>query len=75
MSLGLPLLLYTAIHGDLTNIGGANITSSIILLFFTLIMVVTLLAAQRFKATKIFGWFLIIMYVVYVTSAYAGLIG
>lgn len=75
MSLGLPLLIYTAIHGDLTDIGGANITSSVLLLFATLLMVVLMLAAQRFKATKIFGWFLIIVYAGYVTAAYSGLIG
>lgn len=75
MSLGLPVLIYTMMHGDLTDIGGANINSSIILLFATLIMVVLLLAAQKFKATRLFGLFLIFIYVLYVIAAYTGIIG
>jgi K+-dependent Na+/Ca+ exchanger-like protein len=72
MSLGLPLLIYTATRGTLTDIGGANITSSVLLLFFTLIAVISLLASQRFKATRPFGILLIFLYLVYVIAAYAG---
>ena len=75
MSLGLPLLIYTSIHGDLTNIGGANITSSVILLFFTLLMVISMLAAQKFKVTRLFGIGLILLYCGYVFAAYSGYIG
>ncbi|MFC1659803.1 sodium:calcium antiporter, partial [Pseudomonadota bacterium] len=75
MSLGLPLLIYTMINGDLTDIGGANITSSIFLLFATLIMVISLLAAQKFKVTRIFGFFLIFLYIGYVFAAYMGYMG
>ena len=72
MSLGLPVLIYTAMHGDLEGIGGANIISSIVLLFATLIAVVLLIALQRFKVTPIFGSVLIVLYVVYVWAAYSG---
>jgi K+-dependent Na+/Ca+ exchanger-like protein len=75
ISLGLPVLIFTSMQGDLENLGGANINSSIILLFFTLIMVISLLAAQKFKATRAFGAFLIFLYVLYVIAAYAGWIG
>jgi Ca2+/Na+ antiporter len=74
MSLGLPVLIYTAMHGDLEGIGGANIISSIILLFATLIAVVLLIALQRFKVTPIFGGVLIVLYLVYVWAAYSGLL-
>lgn len=72
ISLGLPLLLYTIANGTLTNVGGENITSSALLLFATLVMVLALLAAQKFKATRPFGLLLIGTYVLYVAAAYAG---
>ena len=72
MSLGLPVLIYTFTVGDLTNIGGSNITSSILLLFITLLAVLLLLASQRFKASRPFGFFLIFLYVIYVFAAYGG---
>jgi K+-dependent Na+/Ca+ exchanger-like protein len=75
MSLGLPVLFYTMVFGDLTDIGGANVTSSIILLFVTLLMVISMLAAQKFKVTRLFGIGLIALYGVYVFVAYAGYIG
>ena len=72
ISLGLPVLLYCSMKGDLVGLGGANVTSSVLLLFATLIMVVVLLAAQHFKAGKKFGVFLILIYAFYVVSAYLG---
>ena len=75
IGLGLPVFIYTLMYGDLTDIGGANINSSIFLLFATLIMVILLLAAQKFKATRLFGIFLILVYVAYVIAAYTGIIG
>jgi K+-dependent Na+/Ca+ exchanger-like protein len=71
ISLGLPVLIFTLFIGDLTDVGSANIGSSVFLLFVTLI-VIALLAAQKFKATKQFGYFLIFLYVVYVGLAYTG---
>jgi hypothetical protein len=75
MSLGLPLLIFTSMRGPVTDLGGANIMSSLLLLFFTLLMVVALLASQRFKATKAFGMFLVAVYGLYVAAAYLGWIG
>lgn len=76
MSLGLPVLIFILIKGEpLTNLGGANINSSIILLFTTLIAVILLLFVQKFKASRPFGLLLISLYVVYVIAAYMGWIG
>ena len=75
MSLGLPVFLYCLMHGDLEGLGGANISSSIILLLATLVMVVGLLAAQRFRVGRLFGVFLVLVYVSYVVAAYMGWIG
>ncbi len=76
MSLGLPVFLFTLTNenGLLENVGGVNISSSVILLFATLVMVISLLAAQKFKATKPFGVFLLILYFVYIWVAYNGMI-
>ena len=75
MSLGLPLLIFTAMRGPVSDLGGANVMSSLLLLFFTLLMVVVLLASQKFKATKVFGMFLVAVYALYVAAAYLGWIG
>ena len=72
ISLGLPIFIYTLFRGDLGNFGGENVTSSIFLLFATLIAVFVLLASQRFKAGRAVGILLIAAYVVYVVMAYTG---
>ena len=74
MSLGLPVLIYTFTTGDLESIGGSNITSSILLLFVTLLAVLLILASQKFKASRPFGFFLILLYVIYIFLAYGGVI-
>lgn len=74
VSLGLPLFIFTALNGDIHDIGDQNITSSIFLLFATLISVLVLLAIQKFKVGRWFGWILIGMYVLYVIAAYGGLL-
>lgn len=75
VSLGLPVLIYCLINGDLVGLGGATVTSSILLLFATLLMVVGLLAARRFRVSRAFGVFLVLVYVLYVAAAYLGWIG
>ena len=76
MSLGLPVLIYILIKGkDLENLGGSDITSSVVLLFSSLALVITLLAFLRFRATKSFGFFLIALYCFYVIGAYRGWLG
>lgn len=73
MSLGLPVLIYILVKGhDLENLGGANVSSSILLLFASLLTVILLLAMQRFRATRPFGIFLIVLYIIYVVAAYTG---
>lgn len=72
MSLGLPVFIYTALNGPITDVGGSNISSSILLLFATLVAVLFLLALQKFKIGRYFGIVLIALYVVYVFAAYAG---
>jgi len=72
MSLGLPVLIYTSLRGDIEDLGGANISSSLLLLFVTLIAMILLLALQKFKVTKFFGFFLIFIYILYVVAAYSG---
>ena len=72
LSLGLPVLLYCSMHGDLVGLGGATLSSSIILLLATLIMVIGLLAAQRFRIGRAFGVFLILLYCGYVTATVLG---
>lgn len=72
LSLGLPLLIYTGLKGELREIDSANITSSIFLLEATVIMVLGLLISQKFKAGRVFGGILITCYIAYVIAAYAG---
>lgn len=72
ISLGLPLFIYTLTRGELKDIDSQNITSSILLLFATMIMVLLLLVSQKFKIGKWFGLILIVTYVLYVISAFAG---
>ena len=74
ISLGLPIFIYTLFRGDLSDFGGENVTSSIFLLFATLIAVFVLLASQRFKVGRLVGILLIGAYVVYVIMAYTGLL-
>lgn len=72
ISLGLPVLIYTLMHGDISGIGSANITSSVVLLFASLLLVILAFVFSRFYATRLLGYSLIIIYVVYVWGAYAG---
>ncbi|MEM6994215.1 MAG: sodium:calcium antiporter [Myxococcota bacterium] len=72
ISLGLPVLLYCSLYGDLEGIGGGAITGSITLLFGTLVVVVGLLAVQRFRVGRAFGSTLILAYALYVLAAYLG---
>lgn len=74
ISMGLPIFIYTLVNGSLTDFGGENVTSSIFLLFATLIAVFVLLASQKFKAGRAVGVFLMLAYVAYVFMAYTGLL-
>ena len=72
ISLGLPVLVATLVHGSIEGVGGANITTSILLLFATLVAVIGLLALQRFRAGRLFGGLLLLLYAAYVVAAYRG---
>lgn len=74
VSLGLPVFIFAVAKGSLQNVGGENITSSIWLLFITLISVMAILISQKFKVGKIFGFILVGIYFVYVLAAYSGLL-
>jgi Ca2+/Na+ antiporter len=74
MSLGLPLLLFTIMSGESPQVGSENIISSVILLFATVVSVLVLLYSQKFKAGRKFGAILIFAYILYVISAYTGII-
>ncbi|MDQ6985283.1 MAG: calcium/sodium antiporter [Candidatus Dojkabacteria bacterium] len=75
MSLGLPLFIYTLINGDMEDIDAENVNSSVLLLFATVVMVLLLLASQKFRAGRLVGGILIATYVGYVIAAYAGWLG
>ncbi len=71
MSLGLPVLIFILVKGtSLNDLGGSQINSSVMLLFISLLLVVGLLAVLRFRATRLFGVFLMSLYVLYVAGAY-----
>ncbi|MBD3363299.1 calcium/sodium antiporter [Candidatus Dojkabacteria bacterium] len=72
ISLGLPLLFYTMVNGNLGGIDDHNIHSSMLLLFATLISVVLLLIVQRFNINRWSGGVLIFLYILYVFAAYTG---
>lgn len=72
MSLGLPVLIYTLWQGDIKGLGGANIFSSVILLFASLLIVLMAFLVARFRATRLLGVLLIGLYVLYVWAAYSG---
>ena len=75
VSLGLPVLIYCLMNGDLVGLGGATVTSSILLLFATLLMVFGLLVARRFRVSRAFGLALVLAYALYVLAAYLGWLG
>ena len=74
ISLGLPVLIFTALKGNLQNTGGADLSSSVSLLFGSLILVFLILIINKFKITRGIGIFLIVLYLIYVWAAYTGYI-
>lgn len=77
MSLGLPVLLFTMMQGDIIipEADATNINSSVTLLFASLFVVIGLMAILKFKVGKAFGIFLISLYVAYVWAAYTNKLG
>jgi K+-dependent Na+/Ca+ exchanger-like protein len=64
--LGLPWLGYTLIKGEPIVVGTQNLTSSIFLLFCTVIAIIAILTAQKFRIGKYSGYGLIGLYGLYV---------
>lgn len=74
MSLGLPVFIYTLMQSGPAPSDSETLTSSLFLLFATLVAVLSLLGVQKFKIGRRFGIILIGSYVAYVIAAYAGII-
>ncbi len=72
ISLGLPLFIYTATVGIITNATAGGIKTSLLVLIGSLIGVVGFLWFNKFVATKKLGYILISTYIIYVIAAYAG---
>ncbi|MGB0524390.1 MAG: calcium/sodium antiporter [Flammeovirgaceae bacterium] len=74
ISLGLPVLIYTSLKGNLSETGGTDLSSSVSLLFGSLILVFLILLINKFKINRAIGITLIVIYVIYVWAAYTGYI-
>ncbi|MFW5702739.1 MAG: calcium/sodium antiporter [Candidatus Dojkabacteria bacterium] len=74
MSLGLPLLLFTGLNGDLTDVGANDLRGSLWLLLGTMFFVIGYLYLNKFRLDKRFGVTLLVVYILYVVAAYLGMI-
>lgn len=74
ISLGLPVLIFTSLKGNLEQTGGTDLASSVSLLFGSLILVFLILLVNKFRLNRTIGIGLIILYVIYVWAAYTGYI-
>lgn len=76
VSLGLPVLIYTSMKGNLvlSSDAGSDLSSSVSLLFGSLILVFLLLLVNKFRINRAIGIFLIVLYGIYVWGAYTGYI-
>jgi len=76
ISLGLPVLIFTSMKGNLIlpTAQGSDLSSSVSLLFGSLLLVFLILLFNKFRLNRAIGIFLIIMYVIYVWAAYTGYI-
>ncbi len=69
IGLGLPWFVFILLTGKPITVATENLTSSIILLFFTVISILFVLSVQRFKLGRKSGYFLIVLYVCYLLFA------
>ena len=63
--LGLPWFVYVLIVGKNVIVGTENLTSSILLLFFTVVALLFILISQKFKIGSKAGYLLLIFYIAY----------
>ncbi len=66
IALGLPWFFYIVYTGRSVVVGIENLTSSILLLFFTVVAIFFVLLVQKFKIGKKSGYFLVALYIMYV---------
>lgn len=69
IALGLPWFAYILFTGRNVVVATENLSSSILLLFFTVIAIFFVLAVQKFKIGKKSGYFLIVLYIGYLIYA------
>jgi K+-dependent Na+/Ca+ exchanger-like protein len=69
IGLGLPWLVYILITGNNVLVVTENLISSVFLLFFTVIAILFILIAQKFKIGRKAGLLLIFIYVLYLIYA------
>lgn len=72
IGLGFPWLLYILITGKTVAVGTENLFSSVLLLFFTVIALLTLLIVQKFKIAYKSGYLLLVLYAMYFCYALYG---
>lgn len=70
--LGLPWFVYILLTGQNMVVATENLSSSILLLFFTVLAIFFVLAVQKFKIGRKAGYFLIILYVAYLLYTIGG---
>lgn len=64
--LGMPWLFTIIFFGNNIAVDNTNLYSSIILLFATVITIGFLFLIKRWKLGKLSGWFLIVLYIIYI---------
>lgn len=69
IGLGVPWMLYLNLAGKELEVKTENLISSVLLLFFTVIALLALLAAQKFRIGRWSGLFLIALYIGYLVFA------
>lgn len=67
--LGLPWLVYILLTGKNVNVATENLTSSVFLLFFTVVAILFVLIVQKFKIGRKSGYILIGIYIAYLFYA------
>lgn len=73
IGLGLPWLVYILLNGTDVEVLSQNLVSSIALLFSTVVALLFLLIAKKWELSRYGGFFLILLYVLYI-SYQAGLV-
>ncbi len=68
IGLGVPFIVYMLINGGTVDAGNGSLTYSVILLNGSVVLLLVLLLFSRWYLGKRIGWFLILLYTVYVIS-------